>query len=70
MNKQKRIELIRASALIAQAQEIIKSVKDEEMEKHDNLPENFQYGKQKKCIDMLDETYSMCDDLMSMIDEI
>lgn len=74
MNKVRRKELAKASELIAQAQSIIESVKDEEQEAHDNLPESIQYGEKgqqmEEYIDTLDEAYGMCDDLMSMIDEI
>lgn len=74
MNKQRRKELAKASELISQAQGIIESVKDEEQDAHDNLPESIQYGEKgqqmEEYIDTLDEAYGMCDDLMSMIDEI
>lgn len=47
---------------------------DEEQEAHDNLPESIQYGEKgqqmEEYIDMLDEAYGQCDDLMSIIDEI
>lgn len=74
MNKQRRKQLAEASALITKAQSIIESVKDEEQEAHDNLPESIQYGEKgqqmEEYIDMLDEAYGQCDDLMSVIDEI
>jgi len=74
MNKQRRKELARASELIAEAQNIIESVKDEEQEAHDNLPESIQYGEKgqqmEEYIDMLDEAYGQCDDIISVIDEI
>lgn len=74
MNKARRKQLAEASALIAQAQGIIESVKDDEQEAHDNLPESIQYGENgqqmEEYIDMLDEAYGQCDDLMSVIDEI
>lgn len=74
MNKQRRKELAKASELISQAQAIIESVKEEEENAHDNLPESIQYGEKgeqmEEYIDTLDEAYGMCDDLMSMIDEI
>lgn len=44
MNKIRRKQLQEASELIAKAQGIIESVKDEEQEAHDNLPESIQYG--------------------------
>lgn len=74
MNKARRKQLAEASALIAQEQGIIESVKDDEQEAHDNLPESIQYGEKgqqmEEYIDMLDEAYGQCDDLMSVIDEI
>lgn len=74
MNKIRRKQLQEASELIAKAQGIIESVKDEEQEAHDNLPESIQYGEKgqqmEEYIDMLDEAYRQCDDLMSIIDNI
>lgn len=74
MNKQRRKQLQEASKLIAQAQGIIESVKDDEQDAHDNLPESIMYGEKgqqmEEYIDMLDEAYGQCDDLMSIIDEI
>lgn len=74
MNKQRRKQLQEASKLIAQAQGIIESVKDGEQDAHDNLPESIMYGEKgqqmEEYIDMLDEAYGQCDDLMSIIDEI
>lgn len=74
MNKIRRKQLQEASELIAKAQGIIEGVKDDEQEAHDNLPESIQYGEKgqqmEEYIDMLDEAYRQCDDLMSIIDEI
>lgn len=74
MNKIRRKQLQEVSELIAKAQGIIESVKDDEQEAHDNLPESIQYGEKgqqmEEYIDMLDEAYRQCDDLMSIIDEI
>lgn len=74
MNKQRRKQLAEASAMISKAQEIIESVKDEEQEAHDNLPDSFQYGEKgqqmEEYIDALDEAYGQCDDLVSIIDDI
>ena len=74
MNKIRRKQLQEASELIAKAQGIIENVKDEEKEAHDNLPESIQYGEKgqqmEEYIDMLDEAYGQCGDLMSIIDEI
>ena len=74
MNKIRRKQLQEASELIAKEQGIIESVKDDEQEAHDNLPESIQYGEKgqqmEEYIDMLDEAYGQCGDLMSIIDEI
>ena len=74
MNKIRRKQIQEASELIAKAQGIIESVKDDEQEAHDNLPESIQYGEKgqqmEEYIDMLDKVYGHCDDLMSIIDEI
>lgn len=74
MNKQRRKQLAEASALLAQVQEIIESVKDDEQEAHDNLPDSIQYGEKgqqmEEYINALDEAYGQCDDLISIIDDI
>lgn len=74
MNKQRRKQLAEASALLAQVQEIIESVKDDEQEAHDNLPDSIQYGEKgqqmEEYINALDEAYGQCDDLVSIIDDI
>lgn len=74
MNKQRRKRLAEASALISKAQEIIESVKDDEQEAHDNLPDSIQYGEKgqqmEEYIDSLDEAYGQCEEAISVIDEI
>lgn len=74
MNKQRRNELIKASALISQAQDIIRSVKSEEQVAYDMLHQNFQLGKQGQqmvmCIDTLEDACSLCDALKSTLDTI
>lgn len=72
--KIRRKQIQEASELIVKAQGIIESVKDDEQEAHDNLPESIKYGEKgqqmEEYIDMLDKVYGHCDDLMSIIDEI
>lgn len=74
MNKQRRKQLHEAEKLLEKAQGIIECVKDFEQEAYDNLPESFQYGergqKMEETIDLLDELYDQCDDLLSSIDEL
>ena len=74
MNKIRRKQLQEASELIAKAQGIIENVKDEELDALEKLRESIQYGdkgeQMDEYIDMLDEGYGQCGDLMSIIDEI
>ncbi len=44
MNRARRKELERAVELLQQAQEIVASVRDDEQEAYDNLPESIQYS--------------------------
>ena len=44
MNRERRKRLQEAFDKIAEAQEILSEVRDEEQEAYENLPENFQYG--------------------------
>lgn len=44
MNRERRKRLQAAFDKIAEVQEIITDVRDEEQEAFENLPENFQYG--------------------------
>lgn len=59
MNKQRRTKLKEANGLLSQAIRIISSVKDEEQDSIDNLPENLQAGERytimENAIDQLEE---------------
>lgn len=74
MNKRRRKEVEKAFGLINEAKEILSSVREEEEEAHDNLPESFRYGERgeemEQYIDMLDEADGYIDDAISVIDQI
>ena len=59
MNKQRRTKLKEANGFLNQAIRIISSVKDEEQDSIDNLPENLQsserYAIMENAIDQLEE---------------
>ena len=73
MNKERRKRLAEAFEKIGEVKEIIESVKDEEQEAYDNLPENFQNGERGEemqgYIEMLDEAYGYLDDAESVVDQ-
>ena len=74
MNKNRRSQLDKAHSLILEAQEIVASVRDEEQEARDNLPENLQYSERAETIEeyisTLDDTESTLDDILSNLTEI
>ena len=74
MNKERRKRLAEAFEKIGEVKEIIESVKDEEQEAYDNLPENFQNGERGEemqgYIEMLDEAYGYLDYAESVVDQI
>lgn len=74
MNKQRRKELEKAFDMIEQAKEIIESVKEEEEESYENLPDNFRYGdrgeEMQGYIEMMDETVGYLEDANSVIEQI
>lgn len=74
MNKRRRKEVEKAFGLINEAKEILSSVREEEKEAHDNLPESFRYGERgeemEQYIEMLDEADGYIDDAISVIDQI
>lgn len=59
MNRERRKRLQEAFDKIAEVQEILSEVRDEEQEAYENLPENFQYGERGEemqgYIEMIDE---------------
>lgn len=74
MNKERRKRLAEAFEKIGEVKEILESVKDEEQEAYDNLPENFQNGERgeemQNYIDMIDEAYGYLEDAESVVDQI
>lgn len=74
MNKPQRKELERASALLAEAKEIIEFIAGEERDKYDNLPEGFQMGdsgqKLEQAADDLDSLEDDIDTAINTLDEI
>lgn len=74
MNKNRRNKLKKSIIYIEMAQEIIKSVKDEEEFAYDNIPENLQ-NSNKACdmedsIDSLDEIIDNINDVKTLLNDI
>jgi multidrug resistance efflux pump len=85
VNKERRAELAsireeidRAQAIIDEAMSRLETVKDEEQDYYDNMPESFQNGEKgervQQAVDALDNAYSELDTIdfdgiMSSIDE-
>ena len=74
MNRERRKRLQEAFDKIAEAQEILSEVRDEEQEAYENLPENFQYGERgdemQGYIEMIDEADGYLDDAKSVVEQI
>ena len=74
MNRERRKRLQEAFDKIAEAQEILSEVRDEEQEAYENLPENFQYGERGEemqgYIEMIDEADGYFDDAKSVVEQI
>ncbi len=74
MNRERRKRLQEAFDKIAEAQEILSEVRDEEQEAYENLPENFQYGERGEemqgYIEMIDEADGYLDDAKSVVEQI
>ncbi len=74
MNKQRRKQLGEAYDLVSRAIDILNSVKDDEQEAHDNLPESIQYGEKGEemegYIEMMDESIGYLEDANSVIEQI
>lgn len=74
MNKARRKELEKAVSLlngaqenVEKAKEIVETVRDEEQEAYDNLPESIQYGEKG---DIMEENINQLDDAFGEIDTI
>lgn len=75
MNRARRKELERAVELLQQAQEIIVSVRDDEQEAYDNLPEGIQYSERgeqmSEYVDTLDNAADYdIEDIITNLNEI
>lgn len=66
MNKQGRVSLEKAEALIREAASIIEDVRNEEQEKFDNLPEGLQYSEKGQ---RFEEIVSVLEDVESALEE-
>lgn len=64
MNKVRRKEIARAIALMDQAREILESVKDEEQEAFDNMPESIQNSERGEAME--DYIYTLEDALSNL----
>lgn len=75
MNRARRKELERAVELLQQAQEIVASVRDDEQEAYDNLPESIQYSERgeqmSEYVDTLDNAADYdIEDIINNLNEI
>lgn len=66
MNNQRRKELRKAMELLSEARGIIESVRDEEQEAFDNLPEGIQYSDRGEA---MEEKISTMEDVISSLVE-
>ncbi len=74
MNRQRRKKLTEALEKITEVMDILESVKSEEEESYENLPDNFRDGdrgeEMQNYIDMIEEAYGYLDDANSVIEQI
>ena len=74
MNRQRRKKLTEAFEKVAEVMDILESVKSEEEESYENLPDNFRDGdrgeEMQNYTEMLDEAYGYLDDANSVIEQI
>ena len=74
MNRQRRKKLTEAFEKITEVMDILESVKSEEEESYENLPDNFRDGdrgeEMQNYIDMIEEAYGYLYDANSVIEQI
>ena len=74
MNKEKRKKLGKAFDLVAEAEQIINDVMEEEQDGYDNLPDSFRDGdrgqQMQDAIEMMDEVVGYLQDAESVIEQI
>ena len=66
MNKARRKEIDSVIATLEEAKERLESIRDDEQEYYDTMPENFQYGEKGEAAE---ETVSNLDYAIDQIDE-
>lgn len=73
MNRQRRKKLTEAFEKITEVMDILESVKAEEEESYENLPDNFRDGdrgeEMQDYIYMIEEAYGYLDDANSVIEQ-
>lgn len=67
MNNKRRKSLLIAINLLEQALSVINSVKDEENDSLENIPESLQYG---EAYDIMEQNVDKLEDISSAIEEI
>ena len=74
MNKARRKRLGEAFDLIGTAQDILRSVREEEQEAYENLPDSFRDGEKgeemQNYMEMIEEAEGYLDDANSVIEQI
>ena len=74
MNKARRKRLGEAFDLIGTAQDILRSVREEEQEAYENLPDSFRDGEKgeemQNYMEMIEEADGYLDDANSVIEQI
>ena len=74
MNKARRKRLGEAFELIGTAQDILRSVREEEQETYENLPDSFRDGEKgeemQNYMEMIEEAEGYLDDANSVIEQI
>lgn len=74
MNKIRRKKLQEAFALVTRAKNILETVRNEEQEAYDNLPEQFQISERGEemegYIEILEEAFNYLDDANSAVEQI
>lgn len=73
MNKERRKRITEAQELLSQARSILETVRDEEQEAYENLPESLQEGERgqrmEEAADILDIAVDDLEDMESKLEE-
>ena len=71
MNKQRRKDIEKATALLEQAREIIDTAQEEEQESYDNLPESIQESERGNAMyDNIDTLQTASDNISDALDTL